>query len=254
MKSRRVASCSCVPNTLSRRMRPCSSAARVRRCPRPRRAAAVGGHLDRLAPAHDVHEPKAAADDARAAEERAHLLGRRARRDVEILGLPAEHQIAHRAADDERGEVVLLQRVCVVRSAHALMRSRAMPCASNGTIFGCRGFEQAAGENLAEKLGDHSLGALHSSSARGDRKVAASCIRFGTTGAPSVQRLEIIHPARTSALRRARTSRSLQPYACSRRSRVSTSSAGPGSQRCRRRRRRARACKRARSTAARAGP
>ena len=57
----------------------------------------------------DMHEAEAAADDERAAEQRLDLLGRRVGRDVEVLGLDAEQQVAHGAADDERLEACLLQ-------------------------------------------------------------------------------------------------------------------------------------------------
>ena len=43
--------------------------------------------LDGFGADHHVHETKAAADDARAAKHRAHLLGTRAGGDVEVLGL-----------------------------------------------------------------------------------------------------------------------------------------------------------------------
>jgi hypothetical protein len=47
-----------------------------------------------------MHDLEAAADDARAAEQRAHLFRRGAGGDVEILGLGADQQVAHGAADD----------------------------------------------------------------------------------------------------------------------------------------------------------
>ena len=66
-------------------------------------------HLEHVVADMDVHEPKAAADDERAPEQRLHLLGRRVGRDVEILRRDAEEQVAHRAADDERLESFFLQ-------------------------------------------------------------------------------------------------------------------------------------------------
>ncbi len=57
----------------------------------------------------DVHEPKTASDDEGTAEERLHLLGPGVGGDVEILGLDAEQEIAHCAADDEGLEPGLVQ-------------------------------------------------------------------------------------------------------------------------------------------------
>ena len=48
------------------------------------------------------------------------------------LGCQPEQQVAHRAADDERGEAVAPAASAVTCSAHGLMRSRAMPCARTG--------------------------------------------------------------------------------------------------------------------------
>ena len=57
--------------------------------------------LDHLAALEeDVHEPEAPADDARVAEELAHLLGARARRHVEVLRPSVEQEIADAAADE----------------------------------------------------------------------------------------------------------------------------------------------------------
>ena len=63
------------------------------------------------APEHHVHDAKAPADDERAAEERLHLLRRRGRGHVEILGAKAQQQVAHRAADDVRLVAGFLERV-----------------------------------------------------------------------------------------------------------------------------------------------
>ena len=64
-----------------------------------------GGDLDDLARAEEhVREAEAAADDAAVAEEGAHVLGARARRDVEVLRLAAEEQVADAAADEIRLE------------------------------------------------------------------------------------------------------------------------------------------------------
>ena len=71
--------------------------------------AAEGRHLDRLRPAHHVHQPEAPPDDARAAENGAHLFGCGVGRDIEVLGLEVEQQVAHRAAHHERLVAGLLQ-------------------------------------------------------------------------------------------------------------------------------------------------
>ncbi|MCY1503634.1 hypothetical protein D9M68_377640 [compost metagenome] len=65
-----------------------------------------------LAPAVEghVHDLEAPPDDARAPEQRLHLVGRGVGRDVEILGLDAEQQVAHRAAHDVGLVAGLLQR------------------------------------------------------------------------------------------------------------------------------------------------
>ena len=55
--------------------------------------------------------------------------------DVEVLGLASEQQVAHRAADDEGGVALLLQRGRTLR-AQGLMRLRATPCFSNGMTSG----------------------------------------------------------------------------------------------------------------------
>ena len=65
---------------------------------------AEGGDLDILPPEENVHQPKAAADHPRVAEQVTHLLRMRRRSDVEILGLAREHQVAHSAAHQVRVE------------------------------------------------------------------------------------------------------------------------------------------------------
>src|SRR6185312_8744170 len=63
------------------------------------RVLAKGRDLDHLAAAEEhVGEAEAAADDAAVAEERADVLGARARRDVEVFGPAAEQEIADAAA------------------------------------------------------------------------------------------------------------------------------------------------------------
>lgn len=65
-------------------------------------AGAEGGDLDQF-PA-DVHmdDPKAAADDARAAKQRTHLFGRGVGGDIEVLDLLAEQGVPDTAADHQR--------------------------------------------------------------------------------------------------------------------------------------------------------
>ena len=65
--------------------------------------------LDRFGAGMDVDEPEPAPDDEGAAEERLHLLGPGVGGDVEVLGLDAEQEVAHGAADDERLEAGFVQ-------------------------------------------------------------------------------------------------------------------------------------------------
>ncbi|OIQ74112.1 hypothetical protein GALL_442470 [mine drainage metagenome] len=62
---------------------------------------AIGGDFDDVAAEHDVHDAEAPADDEGASKQWLDLLGRGVGRDVEVLGLVAQQQVAHRAADDE---------------------------------------------------------------------------------------------------------------------------------------------------------
>src|ERR1700748_1208067 len=101
--SRRAASSFCGPHTLSRSTRPLASTAwllpssslrEVFSLPCTAEAAAA------LAAVDHVNEAEAAADDEGAAEQRLHLFRRGVRRDVEVLGLEVDQQVAHGAADD----------------------------------------------------------------------------------------------------------------------------------------------------------
>ena len=86
------------------------------------RRAAEGGDLDDLAAAEEhVHQPEAPADDARVAEERAHVFGARVGGDVEVFGAAAEQQVAHAPADEVGLEAVPRQ------PAHDLLRRRGRP-------------------------------------------------------------------------------------------------------------------------------
>ena len=66
-------------------------------------AAAEGGDLDIVLAEEDVDQAKAPPDKPRVAEQIAHLLRMRRSRDVEILGPPPDHQVAHAAADQVGG-------------------------------------------------------------------------------------------------------------------------------------------------------
>jgi len=115
------------------------------------------GHLDGVAPVHHMHDLEAPADDARAAEQRTHLLGRRAGGDVVVLGRMTDQQIAHRPADDERGEAVFLQhRAHLAGRRQQLLAANAVLGHRNEGGFGLRGRSGAA-ENLAQQFADHRI-------------------------------------------------------------------------------------------------
>ena len=87
--------------------------------------------LDDLASEHDVGEAEAPADQAAVTEQAAHLLGRRVGRDVEVLGVSAEQEVAHRAADQKRRIAGFVQAVQHAQSAigdiaarNAVLRAR----------------------------------------------------------------------------------------------------------------------------------
>jgi hypothetical protein len=67
--------------------------------------------FDRLWSVLDVREAEAAADDPAVAKELSDLVGMRGRADVEVLGTPAEQQIAHAAAHQIRDVIVLVEAV-----------------------------------------------------------------------------------------------------------------------------------------------
>src|SRR3546814_6539307 len=62
---------------------------------------AEGGDLDDLAAEHHVRQAETAADQAAVAEQVLDLFRRGAGGDVEVLGMAADHQVAHGAADQE---------------------------------------------------------------------------------------------------------------------------------------------------------
>jgi len=94
------------------------------------------------------------ADDARAAENAAHFLGRGVGGDVEILGRATENQVANRAADNKRGITGFLQGIAGAQGAAAdALTADAVFGHGNDPRF--RGLEHAARKHAAEKLGDH---------------------------------------------------------------------------------------------------
>jgi len=102
-----------------------------------------------------VHDLEAPADDARTAEGGAHLLGCGAGGDVVVLGRVADQQVAHRAADDEGLETLLLQhRAYLARGRRQLLAADAVAFDGNeGGFVACGGGR--ALENLAQQLADH---------------------------------------------------------------------------------------------------
>ena len=118
-------------------------------------AGAEGGDLDRLRSAHHVHDLEAPADDARAPERGAHLFGRGAGGDVVVLGRLADQQVAHRAADHEGLEALLLQhRAHLARGRRELLAADAVAFDGNeGGFVACSG--RRALEDLAQQLADH---------------------------------------------------------------------------------------------------
>ena len=99
MKSRRTASSSAVPKTLSRVMRRSPSLAGV--LGHVGRVLPEGGHLDDLAVAEvDVGQPEAPADEPAVAEDGPHLARVGVGGEVEVLGRGVEQQVADAAAHE----------------------------------------------------------------------------------------------------------------------------------------------------------
>ena len=117
---------------------------RVLRCAERRHLEDVGADVD-------MHEAEAAADDVRAPEQRLHLLGRRIGGDVEVLRRQAEHEIAHRAADDERPEARLVQLLDDGAGAACdLLAPDGMIARRVDARFACRPAGHQAGEQAAD--------------------------------------------------------------------------------------------------------
>ena len=73
---------------------------------------AKGAHLDDLvAPEKDLHQAEAAADNAAVLEQAAHLAGVGVGAHVEILGPPAQEQVAHAPSHQVGLEAVVVQPV-----------------------------------------------------------------------------------------------------------------------------------------------
>jgi hypothetical protein len=85
------------------------------------RGATEGGDFDQFLTEHDMHDLEAAADDEGAAEQLLDLFRRGVGGDVEVLGLDAQQQVAHRAADDEGLVAGILQGL---RHAHGIGRDQ----------------------------------------------------------------------------------------------------------------------------------
>ena len=101
-----------------------------------------------------MHEPEAAADDEGAAEQRLHLLGPGVGGDVEILGLDAEQQVAHGAADDEGLEAGLVQLARhLERAARQLLAADRMVARAVDAGLPCRAL--LAGKQAGEQAADH---------------------------------------------------------------------------------------------------
>jgi hypothetical protein len=99
------------------------------------RGATEGGHFEQVLTEHDVHDLEAAADDEGAAEQLLDLFRRGVGGDVEVLGLDAQQQVAHRAADDE-GLVAGFLQGLVTRTALGETRAGSMPCCLGSSTSG----------------------------------------------------------------------------------------------------------------------
>ena len=85
-----------------------------------------------------MHQAEAPTDDERAPEERLHLLRRGVGREIEVLGLKTEQQVADGAAHDECLEARLLQLPRYVdRAARDLRTADAMGVGAEHPRFGC---------------------------------------------------------------------------------------------------------------------
>ena len=105
--------------------------------------AAEGRHFDDLAAEVHMHQLEAATDHPRVAKLGADLLGRGAGGNVEILGLYADQQVAHAAADQVGLVAGFLQTV------HHAHRVAAELAAMQRMLARAEHFGRAAGAGLA---------------------------------------------------------------------------------------------------------
>ena len=120
--------------------------------------ATEGRHLQCFLAHHDVHDLEAAADDARAAEVTAYFLRRGVGGDVEILGLGADQQVAHGAADDIGLVAVALQRFAdaPATAADAVAGDAVVGDRDDGRFVSI-GLGFLAAENAGDEFADHVL-------------------------------------------------------------------------------------------------
>jgi len=107
---------------------------------------AEGGHLDDLAPEHHMRQPEAATDQPAVAELLAHLFGRGVGGDVEVLGMAADQQVTHCAADQIGLETGIPQAV-----EHA-QRVRADVLARDGVLVARDGSQSGDGRNSGSSM------------------------------------------------------------------------------------------------------
>ena len=111
-----------------------------------------GGDLDDLAPEHHMRQAEAAADQAAVAELLAHLLGRGVGGHVEILGVAADQQVSHGAADQIGLETGVPQAV-----EHA-QRVRADVLARDGVLVARDGSQSGGRRNSGGSMQKGSRG------------------------------------------------------------------------------------------------
>ncbi len=131
-------------------------------------SAAEGRHLHGFRAAHHVHQPEATPNDAGAAEDGAHLLRRRVGRNVEVLWLDLEQQVAHRTAHHE-GLVARLLQTC--RDA-TRTGADALPCNTvllEGDFEGLARFAWSAGKYALDEPFNHQIRSIFEKA--GDRRM-----------------------------------------------------------------------------------
>ena len=114
-------------------------------------------HLDRFGPGMHVHEPEPAPDDEGAAKQGLHVLRPGIGGYVEVLGLDAEEEVAHRAAHDERLEPRFVQPSGdVERAAGKLLTANRVVAR---TVDARLPLLFAAGQEAGKQTPDHVRGA-----------------------------------------------------------------------------------------------